>query len=113
MSTTPVTLGRPRDPGVDRRIAQAALDLFVTIARERQAAGTLKDFTSWSSRCLERKNLMHRKSHYTETPIKPMRVYEEMNGVFPRDTIYVTTIGLSQIAGAQFLRVYGPRQWIN
>ena len=33
--------------------------------------------------------------------------------VFPRDTIYVTTIGLSQIAGAQFLNVYGPRQWIN
>jgi tartronate-semialdehyde synthase len=56
---------------------------------------------------------MHRKTHYTETPIKPMRVYEEMNEVFPRDTVYVTTIGLSQIAGAQFLHVYGPRQWIN
>ena len=25
----------------------------------------------------------------------------------------MTTIGLSQIAGAQFLHVYGPRQWIN
>jgi hypothetical protein len=46
-------------------------------------------------------------------PIKPMRVYEEMNKVFRRDTTYVTTIGLSQIAGAQFLHVYGPRQWIN
>jgi tartronate-semialdehyde synthase len=42
-----------------------------------------------------------------------MRVYEEMNKVFGRDTTYVTTIGLSQIAGAQFLHVYGPRQWIN
>jgi tartronate-semialdehyde synthase len=56
---------------------------------------------------------MHRKSHYEQTPIKPMRVYEEMNQAFGRDTIYVTTIGLSQIAGAQFLHVYGPRQWIN
>ena len=28
MSATHVTPGRPRDPGVDRRIAQAALDLF-------------------------------------------------------------------------------------
>jgi tartronate-semialdehyde synthase len=27
--------------------------------------------------------------------------------------VYVSTIGLSQIAGAQFLHVYGPRQWIN
>jgi glyoxylate carboligase len=25
----------------------------------------------------------------------------------------VSTIGLSQIAGAQFLHVHGPRQWIN
>ena len=36
-----------------------------------------------------------------------------MNKVFPRNTVYVTTIGLSQIAGAQFLHVYGPWQWIN
>ena len=56
---------------------------------------------------------MHCKTHYTETPIKPMRVYEEMNAAFPRDTIYVSTIGLSQIAGAQFINVFGPRQWIN
>ena len=26
---------------------------------------------------------MHRKTHFTETPIKPMRVYEEMNAVVP------------------------------
>jgi tartronate-semialdehyde synthase len=93
--------------------AKAALELFVEVARERKAAGTLRDYADWAFRCAERKRLMLRKSHYTETPIKPMRVYEEMNKVFPRDTVYVTTIGNSQIAGAQFLHVYGPRQWIN
>ncbi|MDZ7652524.1 MAG: glyoxylate carboligase [Burkholderiaceae bacterium] len=93
--------------------AKAALELFVEVARERKAAGTLRDYSDWVFRCAERKRLMHRKSHYTETPIKPMRVYEEMNKVFGRDTVYVTTIGNSQIAGAQFLHVYGPRQWIN
>ena len=36
-----------------------------------------------------------------------------MNRAFDRDTCYVTTIGLSQIAGAQFLKVYNPRNWIN
>ena len=30
-----------------------------------------------------------------------------------RDVRYVTTIGLSQIAAAQFLHVYHPRHWIN
>jgi tartronate-semialdehyde synthase len=40
-------------------------------------------------------------------------VYEEMNRAFGRDTRYVSTIGLSQIAGGQFLHVYQPRHWIN
>jgi tartronate-semialdehyde synthase len=36
-----------------------------------------------------------------------------MNEAFGKDVCYVTTIGLSQIAGAQFLHVYRPRHWIN
>lgn len=93
--------------------AKAALALFVEVARERAAAGRMPDFGPWARRCAERKRLMLRKTHFTETPIKPMRVYEEMNAVFPRDTTYVTSIGLSQIAAAQFLHVHGPRRWIN
>ena len=56
---------------------------------------------------------MQRRTHFDDVPIKPQRVYEEMNRAFGRDTRYVTTIGLSQIAGAQFLHVYQPRHWIN
>ena len=56
---------------------------------------------------------MLRRTHYDQVPLKPQRVYEEMNEAFGRDTCYVTTIGLSQIAGAQFLHVYKPRNWIN
>ncbi len=93
--------------------AKIALELFVQVARERKAAEALKDRSDWASRCAERKRLMHRKTHFEQTPIKPQRVYEEMNKAFGRDTVYVTTIGLSQIAGAQFLHVYEPRQWIN
>ena len=36
-----------------------------------------------------------------------------MNLAFEKDTRYVSTIGLSQIAGAQFLHVFKPRYWIN
>ena len=56
---------------------------------------------------------MLRRSHFDQVPLKPQRVYEEMNECLDRDTCYVTTIGLSQIAGAQFLHVYEPRNWIN
>ena len=93
--------------------AKAALQLFVEVARERKAAGQLASRSDWANRCAERKRLMHRKTHYDNIPIKPQRVYEEMNKVFPRDTVYVSNIGLSQIAAGQFLNIYGPRQWVN
>jgi tartronate-semialdehyde synthase len=56
---------------------------------------------------------MLRKSSFDNVPIKPQRVYEEMTKAFGRDTCYVSVIGLSQIAGAQFLSVHRPRNWIN
>jgi tartronate-semialdehyde synthase len=93
--------------------AKAALKLFIEIASEMKAAGRLKDRGEWAGKCEHRKKNMLRKSHFDEVPLKPQRVYEEMNEAFGRDTCYVTTIGLSQIAGAQFLHVYNPRNWIN
>jgi len=93
--------------------AKAALELFVEIAREWQAAGRLKDRRAWSAECSERKGTMLRKTHFDDVPVKPQRVYEEMNKAFERDTCYVSTIGLSQIAAAQFLHVYKARNWIN
>lgn len=93
--------------------AKAALELFVAVAREWQAAGRLKNRGAWARECQHRKRNMLRKSHFDEVPLKPQRVYQEMNEAFGRDTCYVTTIGLSQIAAAQFLHVYNPRNWIN
>jgi tartronate-semialdehyde synthase len=93
--------------------AKAALELFVEVAKEWKAKGKLTNYSEWVERCQERKSLMHRKTNFDNVPIKPQRVYQEMNSVFGRDTVYVSTIGLSQIAGGQFLHVYGARQWIN
>ena len=93
--------------------AKAALQTFIEVAREMKAAGTLVNRPDWAAACLHRKTAMLRKSHFDAVPLKPQRVYQEMNEVFGRDTCYVTTIGLSQIAGAQFLKVYNPRNWIN
>lgn len=93
--------------------ARAFLALAVEVARERRAAGTLPDRSAWVAQTLWHKGTLHRKTHFTNVPIKPQRVYQEMNRAFDRDTVYVTTIGLSQIAGAQFLHTYRPRHWIN
>jgi tartronate-semialdehyde synthase len=93
--------------------AGAALDLFIDVAREWKAAGKLRDRSEWAESCQQRKRTMQRRTHFEQAPIKPQRVYEEMNKVFGRDTCYISTIGLSQIAAAQFLHVYKPRHWIN
>ena len=93
--------------------AKAALAEFLAVAREMKASGTLRDRSAWAASCEHRKANMLRKSHFDAVPLKPQRVYQEMNEILDRDTCYVTTIGLSQIAGAQFLRVYKPRNWIN
>jgi len=93
--------------------AKAALQLFVEVAREWQSAGKLKDRSQWVAECTERKRTLLRKTNFENVPMKPQRVYQCMNNAFGKDTCYVTTIGLSQIAAAQFLHVYKPRNWIN
>ncbi|MFD7501001.1 glyoxylate carboligase [Streptomyces sp. NPDC059850] len=93
--------------------AGAALRLFVEAARILKAAGTLRDRADWADSCRRRKGSMLRKTHFDQVPVKPQRVYEEMNRAFGPDTRYVSTIGLSQIQAAQMLHVYRPRHWIN
>lgn len=93
--------------------AKAALELFVEVARELKAAGKLKDRSRWAAATQERRATLQRRTHFDNVPLKLQRVYEEMNRAFGPETRYVTTIGLSQIAGAQMLHVYRPRHWIN
>ncbi|MFC6598062.1 glyoxylate carboligase [Kitasatospora paranensis] len=93
--------------------AKAALELFVQVAGELKAEGRLPDRSAWAASTQERRGTLQRRTHFDNVPMKPQRVYEEMNKAFGPETRYVTTIGLSQIAGAQMLHVYKPRHWIN
>ncbi len=95
--------------------AKAALELFVEVAKEWKAAGRLASHEGWAKECSARKSSVDylRKTNYENVPMKPQRVYQCMNRAFARDVCYVSTIGLSQIAAAQFLHVYKPRHWIN
>ncbi|MGB3837080.1 glyoxylate carboligase [Castellaniella sp.] len=95
--------------------AGVALRLMIEEARRLKSAGQLRDRSDWAQACHNRRSekSMQRKTHFEQAPLKPQRVYEELNKAFGRNTRYVTTIGLSQIAAAQLLHVYGPRHWIN
>ncbi len=93
--------------------AKAALEMFVEVARELKSSESLPDRSAWVESCQERKATMQRRTNFDVVPVKPQRVYQEMNNAFGPDTRYVSTIGLSQIQAAQMLHVYKPRNWIN
>ena len=95
--------------------AGAALALMVEVAREWLADGRIGPRSAWLAECQGRKQSIAylRKTHFDQVPMKPQRVYQCMNNAFGRDACYVSTIGLSQIAAAQFLHVHHPRHWIN
>lgn len=93
--------------------AKAALEVFVAVAKEWAAEGKLTDRSAWVAECAERKRTLQRKTDFDVVPVKPQRVYQEMNKAFGPETRYVSTIGLSQIQAAQLLHVYKPRHWIN
>ncbi|GAB3930116.1 glyoxylate carboligase [Kribbella albertanoniae] len=90
--------------------AKAALEVLVHVARQQ---APLDDRSEWAAACRDRKARMRRRTDFDNVPIKPQRVYQEMNNAFGPETRYVSTIGLSQIQAAQMLHVYRPRHWIN
>lgn len=110
----PTQIGRVFEP--DYGIisdAGAALDRLIATAKDWKKSGKLADRSQWVTECQNRKTQMLRKTSFDEAPIKPQKVYAEMNKAFGKEACYISTIGLSQIAGAQFLHVYKPRHWIN
>ncbi len=94
--------------------ARAALELFVRggagAEGRRAAAGPRR---VGRARAGSARRTMLRKTNFDKVPVKPQRVFQEMNKAFGPDTRYVSTIGLSQIQAAQMLHVYKPRHWIN
>ena len=110
----PTQIGRVFSPDFGiASVAKLALEQFVAVAKEMKTNDQLKDRSGWVSECRERKRTMLRKTNFEAVPMKPQRVYQCMNNAFGQDACYVSTIGLSQIAGAQFLHIYKPRHWIN
>src|SRR5690606_27113039 len=78
----PTQIGRVFGPDVGIASgAKAALEQFSAAAKDGKAAGKLKDRSAWASEGLERKRDggMQRKTNSDDVPMKPQRVYQEMN----------------------------------
>jgi tartronate-semialdehyde synthase len=56
---------------------------------------------------------MERKTDYDDIPIKPQRVFQEINEFFDEETVFVTCIGLNQIWSGQLQKISKPRHYLD
>jgi len=61
----------------------------------------------------ELRTRMERKTDYDDVPIKPQRVFREINEFFDDETVFVTCIGLNQIWSGQLQRISKPRHYLD
>ncbi len=77
------------------------------------AAAKAKGLTKFADRGIAAlRTELKRKTDYDCTPIKPQRVYQEMNNVFDDDTLFTTGCGLTQIWSGQLQDINKPRHYL-
>ena len=106
---SPQQIGRvfPADLGIVSDAREALLEL------RRQAAGRpAQPRGDWVARVADLKQSLTRRTSFDDVPIKPPRVYRELNAYFGPDTVFVTAIGLYQIWSGQFQHAYKPRHYL-
>ncbi len=89
--------------------AKLALESMLDISRDMTSA---REPSGWVERVDELRSTLLRKMDFDDVPVKPQRVFKEINEFFDEDTIFVTAIGLYQIFSGQFQKTYKPRHYL-
>lgn len=106
----PTQIGRiiPADLGIvsDAKLALRALG---EVAREMTAPRNPDERVR---KIPKMKRELARRTDFTQVPIKPQRVFREVNEFFDPETIFVTCIGLNQIWSGQLQEIERPGHYI-
>lgn len=105
----PRQIGRVFNPDLGI-VADAKLALQALL--ERAHATPTRPYVAWKEQVSKLRESLQRCMDFNEVPIKPPRVFKEINECFDRDTIFVTAIGLYQIWSGQFQHSYLPRHYL-
>jgi tartronate-semialdehyde synthase len=89
--------------------ARLALEAMREVAGEMMPA---QEPGEWAERVGELRSTLLRKMDFDDVPIKPQRVFKELNEFFDADTVFLTAIGLYQIFSGQFQTTYKPRHYL-
>jgi tartronate-semialdehyde synthase len=106
----PTQLGKVFEPDLGivghAKPTLAQLDELARRASPQHAPGR------WVERVTELRGTLSRRDDFDDVPIKPPRVYRELNRAFGPDTTFVTAIGLYQIWSGQFQQTFRPRHYL-
>jgi tartronate-semialdehyde synthase len=106
----PQQIGRVFRPDLgivsDAKFALESMNSLVKDMTDQQEPG------EWVERVGELRSTMLRKMDFDDVPVKPQRVFKEMNEFFDEDTTFVTAIGLYQIFSGQFQKTYKPKHYL-
>ncbi|MBI5305467.1 MAG: glyoxylate carboligase [Chloroflexi bacterium] len=106
----PNHIGRivPTELGI---VADAGLALDALLAEAKARTGSRPPTERVKNIPADRVKLA-RKTDYTQTPIKPQRVYQAMNEYFDSGTLFTTGCGLTQIWSGQFQKIARPYTYL-
>jgi tartronate-semialdehyde synthase len=90
--------------------AKLALEALIRVAAGRVPPRTPGDRVK--GLCGQRA-VLARKLDFDNVPIKPQRVFKEVNEFFDEETVFVTCIGLNQIWSGQFQEIEKPRHYLD
>jgi len=102
----PLVIGKvfPADLGIVSD-AKLAVEALLRVAKETTPK---RSPSAWSQKAADYKRRFRRKMDFDQVPIKPQRIYKEINEFFSPDTVFVTSIGLYQIWSGQFQEIQKP-----
>ena len=106
----PTQIGRtiPTDLGI---IADAKLALLALLEMAKEMTPP-REPTERVNSIPEMRLQYQRRLDFDQIPVKPQRVFKEVNEFFDEDTIFITCIGLNQIWSSQFQRIFKPRHYL-
>jgi len=67
----------------------------------------------WAAKVPQVREELARRTDYDQIPIKPQRVFREINEFFDDETVFVTCIGLNQIWSGQLQEIRKPRHYLD
>ncbi len=106
----PTQIGKVFEP--DLGVVGHARSTLAAMAFQAQEISPPRRSGQWTERVEELRDTLVRRDDFDDTPIKPPRVFREINEFFPAETTFVTAIGLYQIWSGQFQRTFLPRRYL-